>query len=369
MFLAWKELKHNKMRYTLITMILILIIFLVLFLAGLVKGLSAATSATIETAEANYYILDDSSDNLIPRSTLTEEQFNQVKSFTNQVTSINLQRATIKKDLIETKIDITYLGINSDSFMMPKVVEGNSLNKSNEIVLNLSFQEDGFAIGDKVIDSTSGIEMTVVGFTKNQMYGHSSIGVISLDTYKQIQSVSTGTEEIPYQGFAISLKETDKNKEQLQNFLTLNMKDVSLLTKSQIISNIPGHSQEQATILMILGFLLVISSFIVGVFFYVTTMQKISQFGVLKALGAKMSTLAWALLCQIFILSGISVIIGNILTFGMASVLPSSMPFILNNRDAVLVSLLFVIISLISSFFSMTKVARVDALSAIGGNE
>lgn len=371
MFLAWKELKHNKTRYALIMMILILVVFLVLFLAGLAKGLSAATSATIDNANANYYVLDDSSDKLIPRSSLSEEQLSKINEFTEDVTPIDLQRSTVTKDSEDTKLDITYLALDSEDFMMPKVVKGDSLNNANEIILNESFKDDGFKIGDKITDTSSNVEMTVVGFTKDQMYGHSSVGVISLDTFHNMQIVSTGKEDVSYQAFAISTKATDTNEDLIKNYLAsdTSLKNTVLLSKSDIISNIPGHSQEQATILMMLVFLLVISSFIIGVFFYVTTMQKLPQFGVLKALGSKMSTLSWSLICQVFILSAISMVIGNILTFGLASMLPPSMPFVLTYGYAASISLLFLIISLLSSLFSMGKIRKVDAISAIGGNE
>lgn len=53
----------------------------------------------------------------------------------------------------------------------------------------------------------------------------------------------------------------------------------------------------------------------------------------------------------------------------MASALPTTMPFVLTPMNAAVVSVLFIIISLLASLFSMGKVARVDALTAIGGNE
>lgn len=82
-----------------------------------------------------------------------------------------------------------------------------------------------------------------------------------------------------------------------------------------------------------------------------------------------MSTLAWSLAAQVLLLSVISMAVGNILTFGMASALPGTMPFVLTPMNAAVVSVLFIIISLLASLFSMGKVARVDALTAIGGNE
>lgn len=368
MFLASRELKYYKTRYGLIIIILVLIIFLVLFLAGFTRGLSVETSSTIENAAANYYILDNSSNGLIPRSSLTEEQFAIAQSITNKVTPINLQRTTITREAEDRKLDITYLALDVNSFMMPEVVEGVPLGAGNEIVLNDSFKDEGIKIGNIVFDTYSRVAMTVAGFTKNEMYGHSAIGVIPLKTYSEIQEKSKGRFGTSNQAFALSINETSENYGQLEKFINTKLKGTKLLTKSEIIRNIPGYSQQRATIMMMLGFLLVISSFIVGVFFYVITMQKIQQFGVIKGLGAKTSFLWWPLVDEAFILSGVSMIIGNVLTFGMASILPRSMPFILTYADAAFVSLLFVIISIMSSLFSIVKVSRIDAMSAIGGN-
>ena len=48
----------------------------------------------------------------------------------------------------------------------------------------------------------------------------------------------------------------------------------------------PGYTEENGTIIMMLAFLIVISAFVIAVFFYVITIQKTQQFGVMKAIGA-----------------------------------------------------------------------------------
>ena len=374
MFLALKELKHNKARFGLIIGILTLIIFLVLFLSGIAKGLSAATGSLIENSKANYYILDDSADKLITRSVIENDELKELNNLNGLIylnentTPINLHTSNFTMDSLDKKINLVYLAIDPSTFLMPEVIEGNTLNNNREIVLKNSFKENGIEIGDKIKDTSSNLELTVVGFTKNQMYAHISVGVISLDTYKEIMTSATGRDYNNFQALAINMDKSSENLDLLTNLVNDNLDKKDLLTKSDIISNVPGHSQEQATILMMLVFLLIISSFIVGVFFYITTMQKLPEFGVLKALGAKMSTLAISITTQVFMLSVISMLIGNVLTFSLASILPASMPFVLSYKDGALVSLLFIAIVLLSSLFSIRKIRKVDAISAIGGN-
>ena len=365
MFLAIKELTYNKSRYSLIMSILVLLLFLVLFLAGLANGLSSATSSAIDNAAATHYVISDDADDLITRSQLTPAQVDEVQSVNSTATPINLQRTTFRQSTDDKKMDITYLAVDPTSFMMPKVVEGVSpaeTQTSDEIasiVLDNSFQDDGFKIGDILIDSASEVELKVSGFTENQMYGHSQIGVLSQETYQRMRQVTTRQTISSYNAVAIENDDVSN----------LPKESTLLFSKSEIISKIPGHAQEQSTIIMILVVLLVISAVILGVFFYVLTIQKITQFGVLKALGMSMGMLAKTLIYQVFLLASISVVLGSGITFLLASFLPNSMPFTLKVSDAVFVSIAFVVISIVSSLFSLRKVAKVDPLSAIGGNE
>lgn len=362
MFLGLKELRYNKSKYALIVGILILLVFMVLFLSGLANGLAMATSGVIEDSKAEYYVLSEDADDIISRSTLSEKMLQEVQAMTTDtVTAINLQRMSIELEGDETKRDITYMAVDPDSFMMPKVTSGNKLASTDTrytIVLDDSFMDE-VEIGDAVFDATTRSEMTVVGFAKDILYGHTSMGIISIDTYTEIRKLITPKYEKNYHAFAI-------NGNDIGN---IQLDKAEVLSKDSVISSIPGYAQEQTTINMILWVLVIVSAAILGVFFYVITIQKLQQFGVLKALGAEMRMLSGMIIFQVLLLAGGSMIIGNILTFVMAGMLPSSMPFSLKGSSAIMISLAFVVISVFCSLISLLKVAKVDPLITIGGNE
>ena len=355
MFLAMKELKHNKSKYALIMTILVLLTFLVLFLAGLANGLGSATSALIKNAEATHYLISEDADELITRSQLTEDQWLQLTKKTEAATPLNISRAAMMKREDDKKIDITYVAVDPNAFMMPSIIDGASLaeESTNEIVLNNTFEAEGIQIGDMIIDPTSNIEFKVVGFVKDQLYAHSNVGFVTLQTFKEMRP-NQG-----YHGFALKGDQASE----------LILDKTTNLTKNEVIKNIPGYAQEQATISMILIVLLLISAVILAVFFYVMTIQKIPQFGTLKALGIQMKSLRFMVLTQVLMIAGISMVLGNVLTFALASVLPSTMPFTLNVSTAALITVIFVVIALLSNLFTMSKISKVDPLMAIGGNE
>lgn len=363
MKLAWKEIKYSKSKYFLIESILVLMIFMVIFLSGLANGLARAVSASIENADAKYFVVSNDAENMIPLSSLSNEVMGQVASTTSdKVTNLDIRRAHLTVEGKETKFDITYFAIDPESFLAPRLTEGEAItNSSTEytIVLNNSFQEEEIEIGDVLEDNASGIKMTVVGFTEGEMYGHSPVGFISADTYTAINKEINPTYDAKYQTLAI----------QGSNIESINIEGYTVVDKKTIVKSIPSYSAEQTTINMILWVLVVISAAILGVFFYVITIQKLKQFGVLKAIGMDMMHLAGIISSQVFLLALIGVALGNLLAFGMASMLPNSMPFYLKEEMVIIISAVFIIISLFTSLISIRKVAKVDPMVIIGGNE
>jgi putative ABC transport system permease protein len=96
------------------------------------------------------------------------------------------------------------------------------------------------------------------------------------------------------------------------------------------------------------------------------TIQKINQFGVLKAIGSKTSYLAKNIISQVLTLTFGSLIISVSLTYGISKVLPSSMPFVLNPQLVLGCSALFLLVAVLGSLLSLYRVAKIDAIEAIG---
>ena len=363
MKLAWKEIKHSISKYILIESILVLMIFMVVFLSGLANGLGWAISASIEKTDAEHFVMSTDAEKLISISNVDTGVLEQVASMTNDnVTNLNIKRSNINTFEDEKKLDITYFAIDPESFLSPKLTEGEALSQSfaeYPIVLDDSFKDQEIVIGDVLEDSITGLSLTVVGFTQDEIYSHSPVGFISADTFLALNlAVNTSYTE-KYSAIAVQGNDIEK----------IDIKGLEVLDKATVIKNLPGYAAEQLTIKMILWVLVIISSAVLGVFFYVITIQKKKQFGVLKAIGMKMTELTRYIMSQVLILSLIGVCIGNLFALGMASILPSSMPFALKIPSVVMVSIVFVMISVLTSLVSIRKVAKVDPIVIIGGNE
>lgn len=360
MRLAQKEILYGKKKYILIEGILILMTFMVLFLSGLANGLSRAVSAAIENQETKEFVLSDDAQNLITLSTIDDTTESALLTqYGTNAAALNIYRGHFKTDTSTTKLDVTYFAIDPDSFLNPSVQTGDALTASgNEIVLDESYMDDGLKVGDTIKDSDTDITFTVVGFTKDAMYGHTSVAYITLDQFTTLMQTKNPSYVQTIQ--AIALNKTDA---------TLSTDGYTLVSKSEVIKSIPGYSAEQSTIQMILWVLLLMSTAILGVFFYILTIQKEKQFGVLKAIGMHMQEITALIASQVFILAFVGMLIGNGLAYAMSLALPKSMPFYLQPQSMLLISVVFLVISVAGSLLSTLRVAKVDPLITIGGNE
>jgi putative ABC transport system permease protein len=360
MFLALREFKHAKVRYLLISLIMILIAWLVLFVSGLANGLSSDNASSIKNMKPDYLVLQKEADQRINRSALNDGLVTDIREFTERHDTesalLSIQMATLTKPGTSKKIDAAYFGIEGSGLLQPQITEGKVFTNESvsEIVVDQSLKNEGFSLGDSIIDEASGKKLKITGFTKNQSFSHSPVVHMNMNTLLSVKNENTI--------HAIALNSDKKTAVQVEN----NFSEIEAVSKSRALKGIPGYQEEQGSLLMMIVFLFIIAAFVLAVFFYVITIQKISQFGVLKAIGAKTSYLAKNIIFQVMFLSSVSLLISITLTFTASLVLPDNFPFDLSPFLILVCSLLFLTVALLGSLLSLFKVAKIDAVDAIG---
>lgn len=360
MFLAWREMKHAKLRYLLIGFIMVLIAFMVLFVSGLAQGLASDNAASIQKMNTDYLVLQKDSSDRLNRSALTEEQVNLIKkeAGSDKADALGVLMTSISKGSSAKKTDAVFFAVSPEGDLVPKAAEGKSLTETSgrEVVADLSLQNEGIKLGDKIKDQVSGTTFTVAGFTKDESFSHAPVIHMNMETWTSIQKSG----EAVYSAVALSADE-DRAKA-----IAKPVKETEVVSKEAALKGIPGYKEEQGSLTMMIVFLFIIAAFVLAVFFYVMTIQKMNQFGVLKAIGAKTGYLAKNILAQIILLTIISLAVSIALTFGIAALLPSGMPFMISTKLIVGSSILFLLVSIAGSLLSLYKVAKIDALDAIG---
>ncbi|MBD5531759.1 MAG: ABC transporter permease [Lachnospiraceae bacterium] len=311
--------------------------------------------------DADYFLLSDSAEDLISVSNLNTDVYEQLVAQTDaELAVLDIQRMYLSRQGDAEKLNITYFAIEAGSFLEPAVTEGVQFANStveNPILLDDDFALEGIEIGDTVLDSSTELEFTVIGFVEDQMYGHTSIGFITTDTYTKLRTLLNPMYEKEYHAIAV----------RGGNVENINLDGTELVAKAEIIENVPSYTAEHMTITMIVWVLVVVSATIIGVFYYILTLQKRKQFGIMKAIGLGMGRLAGIAASQVCIIAACGAVIANLLTFAMAAALPETMPFYLKSGSACLVTVVFILISIVSSLISILNISHVDPMKVIGG--
>lgn len=371
MYLAIREMRFAKVRYSLIAAIILLVAFLVLFVTGLARGLAYDNAASIQNMDATHFVMEKGSNHRFTRSEVGESLLNQAGSIVGEenVEPLGVKMTTVTADGTARKLDVTLLGMRANSWLMPAVAEGVAISPQapGGVLVDRKLKDAGIGLGTVIVDQASGLKWTVGGFVSQESFSHSPAVFLGAEQWAQLQRVpaagpkATGAAgDTTYSAIAVKASKAQAIK------LAAALPAAEIVAKSDAVSAIPGYKEEQGSLWMMIVFLFVIASFVLAVFFYVVTIQKSSQFGILKAIGTRTAYLARSVALQVLLLSTASLIVSALLVRAMEAILPDGMPFQLNLSTLALTCGAFILMSLAGSLLSVWKVARIDALDAIG---
>lgn len=113
MFLAIKEMLHEKLRYSLIVALIFLVSYLLIILTGLATGLANLNKAAINEWDTSSIVLNSDSEGRLQQSFLSQDQ---VASLPNNGTRIS-QYSTLVKSENGLKENTQLVALDSKSFI------------------------------------------------------------------------------------------------------------------------------------------------------------------------------------------------------------------------------------------------------------
>ncbi|GAE06199.1 heme efflux system permease HrtB [Paenibacillus sp. JCM 10914] len=300
MFLALRELQHAKLRYLLIGFIMMLIAWLVLFVTGLAQGLSSDNASSIQNMKADYLVLQAESEHRINRSILTEEVWHDVSGHpgVEQATPLGVHMNTLTQEGSTAKFDAAFFAIDMNSMLAPPVVEGTMIDNDHreQAMVDRSLKDAGLRLGDRVVDQATGAAFTIQAFTGGQSFSHAPVIHINFEGWKALQPGGAQQGNV-WNAIALT------GKSDTIMTLAQEIDGIEIMTTNEALQGIPGFKEEQGSLTMMIVFLFIIAAFVLAVFFYVITIQKVNQFGVLKAIGAGTGYLVRSMIVQVLLLT------------------------------------------------------------------
>ncbi|HHW51449.1 MAG TPA: ABC transporter permease, partial [Pseudoclavibacter sp.] len=194
----------------------------------------------------------------------------------------------------------------------------------------------------------------VIGFTSDRSF--QATPVVFFDQDALVTSSASGVSTAPN----VAVSRTDLTAD-----ASLTAVGLQALSLSELISELPGYSAQVLTFSLMIVSLIAISSFVLGIFVYVLTLQKRSVLGVLKARGVSTRYLIASGAAQTGLLAAGGVLIGLALTVGTSLFLPGAVPFRSDGVTDGVIGVAFMVFSLIGGVISVRVIARIDPVEAI----
>lgn len=355
MFFALKELKYAKAKFALITSVIVLVGYLVYFLTSLAYGLASSYTNAVNKWGANEIILTVESNDNMMMSYMTQDDYDSV-AIDGTKAKIGLFPAVINNpvadNVLESRVDVYFFGIE-DSFLKPSELSNLSLN-GNKVIVDEELKKEGYKVGDLFGATGTENKFEIVGFSTKSTYQTAPVVYMDLTTWKEYR-YGLNSAQAPFSGVIVRGEVTQLSDELLS------------YSVDSYIATLPGYTAQVLTFSTMIGFLIIIVAFVLGIFIYVLTIQKTSMFGVMKAQGISNFYIAGSVILQTFILVLIGVLLGLFLTLITGFFLSSVVPFAINILFYGGITVAFFLFAMFGAMFSVRAVLKIDPLRAIGG--
>ncbi|QIH23348.1 ABC transporter permease [Lactobacillus iners] len=350
MFLAWKEIRYEKVRYGLITCIILLISYLIFILSALAFGLANENTQVIKEWQMQTIILNENSNLNLNQSILTKQDLEKNK-LTKQDASIGQVPIVVKKAKRKT-VSSQLIAIKREQYIFKtmSLVAGRKFNNKHEVVVDSLFNQYGYQIGDKIKFNGKNDSYRIVGFVKNAKLNIAPLVYGDFSLWKKIRPMAPTAQATAI----VSQRKLNYHHKQAKNYST-----------KQFVLKLPGYVAQNTTFEMMITFLFIISLITIAIFLYIVTMHKLPSYAVLRAQGVSAKMLVKATVLQSFLLSVVGSMLGLVFTLLTLKAMPITVPMYLSSWMMVSVILGMIFVGLVGSLIPVRSILKVDPASAI----
>lgn len=349
MFLAIKEIRHEKLRYGLIIAMVTLVAYLVFMLLGLMLGLANENTAATTSWRTQTVVLNKNANVNINQSLITKAALPKLKSGDSLVG----QSSVVISDLSgkhSYKKTAQFIGLDKSQsiYRHLDLVSGHKPRNANQVVLATNLKLAGYKLGDQIKLAGLNRKLTVVGFAKNGMLNMTPIIYGDLQVWREMKGSQ-------FAGSAIFSRRS----------FTLSTTTLKAYPVATYVNKMPGYSAQNQTFALMIGFLLVIATVIIAVFLYILTLQKLPHYAVLRAQGIPAKVLVQATISQAVLLMVVGGALSLALTGMTSLVLPATMPFLFSWPTALGLTAAMIVLGTLGALIPVGMIQHLQPLDAL----
>ncbi|AJE38978.1 ABC transporter permease [Streptomyces nodosus] len=359
MFVAWRDLKFAKGRFTLMGTVIVLITLLVGLLSGLTAGLARQNVSAITGLPADKIAFQAPSggqDLSYTDSTVTEQQWQQWSRTPGVEGAEPLGISTVKATAGDKGTAVSAFGVRPGSRLAPA---SGTIDNASVVLSTGAAAGLGVKAGDML--TLAGQRVKVAAVRGDAWFSHTPVVWTSLHTWQKTAPPTDGKEGPTATVIALNItSEADAAAaDQQAGTRTLSIDDS--------LSAIGSYTSENGSLQLMRGFLFAISALVIGAFFTVWTIQRSSDVAVLKALGASTANLLKDALGQAVVLLAGGTLVGTGIAAAVgALVAGSAVPFLLTPATVLLPAAVTITLGALGAALSIRRITSVDPLTALG---
>lgn len=367
MKIALRELRRRPARFVTATVTLTLVAVLVMFLGGLLDGLLRGATGALRAQDADVIVYSDTAQSTFARSRIEADTRATVEAVpgVERTGGIGIVQLGARvpgngpRDLAATAL----FGYEVSPVGVPEPPA------PGEVYADDVLKADGVEVGMDIVLGPARSPVTVVGFVSDVSYSGQGSLWAEPGTWRDVVGANRPDVQLPddaYQALVVRAGD-DVDLQQLADEIDRATGTTEALTTTEAIEAIPGVREQRSTFNQIIGVTIAIGGVVVALFFALLTVERLSLYGVLKALGARSGTLFAGLVAQAVVVTAVASVVAGGLAFLIdALVPPGSIPLDISWGRVLTSAALLLGAAVIGCAFSLRRVLRVDPAAAIG---
>jgi hemin transport system permease protein len=366
--IAFREMARAKVRFGLLVGSIALLVFLILFQQALRDGLITSFVGAIEAQSAPVLVFSTDARRTLQASTITPELAAKVDGVDGIDAQGRIGQSTFSV-LADGRIQgAAVIGYEQRSLGAPtSLVRGHYPRSPGEAIANESDAGDGFDIGDVVKVEPGGDPIRIVGQARDSNLQASPTMFVQYDTWEQaVRAANPDARTAPPNALALRPAAGVSDAELVRR-VNATSTDLDALTRADAAAKSPGVAQVSRSFLIIFLLYGLVVPLVIGLFFLIVTLQKARSLTLLRAIGARASTLVRALMVQVLVVVALGVSLGTLLYVPLSFMRIGSIPLRFDALTVLAWGLAILVLGALSAVFAARRVLKIEPAAALTG--
>ncbi len=366
--IARQEMLRSKVRFGLLIGAIALLVFLILFQQALRDGLITSFVGAIERQDAPVLVFSTDARRNLQSSGITSALEARVRAIDGVGDVGCIGQGTFSVRASGAIKGAAIIGYEKRSLGAPQsLTKGRYPTADGEGIANETDASGGFDLGDVVQVEPGGYRIKIVGQSKDTNLQATPTIFAKYDTWEQSVSSVNPDARTPRPNVLGVAPAPGVSPSALVARINDVSTELEALTRADAASKAPGVAQVSMSFLVIFLLYALVIPLVIGLFFLIVTLQKARSLTLLRAIGARSSTLVRGLLAQVLVVVGLGVAIGTLLFLPLSFMRIGSIPLSFNELAVGAWALGILALGLLSSWFSARRVLRIDPVEALSG--